>query len=117
MLSASVSEALIGFVRDSSFIYREDLALKNMELKYGARDREALVTLVQGVLSGNQNLRRFSVEGMGEECWRNAQGFVEGCGDVVLGQNLRDLELNDSFLYAGEGSMASNFLAEGTRNL
>ena len=51
-LTSKIVEAMIGWFRDPQFGYRP-LPLEEFRVRYGERDREALLMLLQGTLSGN----------------------------------------------------------------
>ena len=53
------------------------MTLRSFKLLYGEREREALLTILQGCLHDNNQLETFAVRALTEECWRNSGGFIE----------------------------------------
>ena len=60
-LSAVVSEALVKFFRDPKTFKYKDLPIKIVTIEYEDREREAILTVLQGILHENPYLEEFHV--------------------------------------------------------
>ena len=113
-MNTSVAEVLIRFFRDAKTMkYRRCCNIKSLSFEYADREREAILSLMSGVLHDNPYLEEFHLIATSPFCFLNVNNYIENFEDFILGESLRKLTIRDSMIYTER----TKFLEEGTKNL
>ena len=108
-----MSEVLVRHFRDPKTFQFRRLPLAKFRVKYDTREREAVLTVLQGILHNNPYLEEFEIEAVKSETFLNVNLFVENFEDFRVGKKLRKLKLLDSFKY----TESTQFLEGGTEGI
>jgi len=93
--------------------YRKNCNIRCIRFEYADREREAVLSLMSGVLHDNPYLEEFEVVATSAFCFLNVNNYIENFEDFILGEQLRVLAIKDSMIYTDR----TKFLEEGTKNL
>lgn len=113
-MTTLVSDLLVRFFREPSCSeYRKDINIKSLRLEYNDREREAMLSLLSGVLKDNPSLQEFELVATNSYIFLNVNNFVENFEDYYIGPALKKLTLRDAFRFTDK----TRFLEEGSANL
>jgi hypothetical protein len=81
-----VAEVLIKFFREpTSMKYRPDCNIKKIYLEYADREREAVLSLLSGVLHENPFIEEFGLEATTAYSYLNVNNYIENFEDFTIG--------------------------------
>ena len=111
-MTTDVAEVLIRYFRETggNMEYKHNINIRRLRFEYEDREREAILSLMSGVVHQNPYLEAFELESVSAYAFINVNNFLENFEDFQLGHNLRKLILRDSMKYTDR----TRFLEEGT---
>ncbi|CDW75705.1 UNKNOWN [Stylonychia lemnae] len=113
-LSAITSELIVRFFRDNMTMdFRQNINIRQLRIEYNDREREAILSLMTGVLKDNPYLQEFELVSLNGYTFLNVNNLIENFEDYFVGPNLRKLILRESFRFTDK----TRFLEEGTNNI
>ena len=105
---------MLRYFRDGvDFVGFRDVNVRKLRFEYEEREREAILSLLSGVLHKNPYLEEFEMVATNSEVFVNVNCYMENFEDFEIGEKLQKLTLIDSMLYNDR----SKFLEQGTSNL
>jgi len=93
--------------------YRANCNIKHLCFEYADREREAVLSLMSGILHENPYLSGFELISTSAFSFLNVNNYLENFEDFVIGNQLLTLSLRDSMIYTEK----TKFLDDGTNNL
>ena len=113
-MNTNIAEVLLRYFRDGAdFRAFKRVNITKLRFEYREREREAILSLLSGVLHKNDWLEEFAMVATDSEVFVNVNCYMENFEDFEVGQRLKKLTLVDSLLY----NERSKFLEHGTGNL
>lgn len=115
-MSTAVAEVLIRYYRESEGNLEYKLVgvpVRKLRFEYEDREREAVLSLLSGVLHNNPILEQFELISTSAYIYLNVNNFLENFEDFQVGPALKKLTLRDSMKYTDR----TKFLDEGTHNV
>jgi hypothetical protein len=114
-MATCVAEVMIRFFREThgNMDFKRGINLRKLRFEYEDREREAVLSLLSGVLHQNPYLEEFELVSTSAYTFLNVNNYIENFEDVVLGRRLRKLTLRDSLKYTER----TRFVEEGTSTL